>query len=195
MPDIPSSTQNSFAKVTPTNEALVKGIVKFSIQIPAITNAITQLIGDIDWKDDAINQRVIYKKEKIDKGWTNASYSSQVTYPTKEEACKAIQNLGGGFKNYEFQGVNDTTCYYLFTPTNETRSSTIAWTENNIGLVDEYLTYAEIATQIQTNAATGDADANAFIADVCNPLNWTESDYPLDMQSIKDQLEAKAPKE
>lgn len=193
MPDIPSSTQNSFAKITPTNAALVAGIENFGL-IPAVLSAINKLIGDVSWQDDKSNKRIKYMKVEPVPVYTDGyqrTYSDGATCLYAYMADSGFVAGGEIQVNPDNHNVDVTGKHEIYGYIQDFSCSYS--TENK--KVEKYLLYSEVAAQIQTNAATGDADANTFIADVCNPLNWTESDYPLDMQSIKDQLEANAPKE
>lgn len=197
MPDIPSTTQNSFVKVTPTNEALIKGIVNYG-GVPAVSSAIAQILGENvnNYSFDNINLRISYKIPNTIISYTNFTGASVLMgekFATAEEACTYAQKKLG-YPSSKIDPVNEngqTICYLGDSGDSLPLIGYPEVKENP----EEYLLYSTIAAQIQTNAATGDADANAFIADVCNPLNWSESEYPLDIQAIKAQLETNAPKD
>lgn len=187
------------ATITPTAAQVAKTFGKTAGAL-ALTLAIEQILGTVDWVLDPENNQIKYAVTYCPAGdpdcgkylWGNSSVSSR-RYPTSEAACNAIKSLGGGFANYVFKSLEGTTCVYDYN--GERRTATV-YKVANPDYVEQketkYLPLSTVASTVIDNAKTGQPKAQAAILQAATDILAEAEIDSTKARPITNQLEQSA---
>lgn len=157
--------KESSVKITPTATSVAKVLARGAAGY-ALSVAVEQLLGSVDWVLDPANNQIRYTVPTCtgdDCGqyiWVHLSIGGSQKFSTGAEACKAINKLPGGFENYVFKRLEGTTCVYDFN--GEERRLQVAKTINPDYVQEEEektLPLDVVAQKVISNANSGDAAA------------------------------------
>ncbi|APV35481.1 virulence factor TspB C-terminal domain-related protein [Acinetobacter soli] len=187
------------ATITPTAAQVAKTFGKTAGAL-ALSVAIEQILGTVDWVLDPENNQIKYAVTYCPAGdpdcgkylWGNSSVSSR-KYPTSEAACNAIKTLGGGFANYVFKSLQGTTCVYDYN--GERRTATV-YKVDNPDYVEQketkYLPLSTVASTVIDNAKTGQPKAQAAIMQAATDILAEAETDSTKARPITNQLEQSA---
>ncbi|WP_119026605.1 hypothetical protein [Acinetobacter soli] len=187
------------ATITPTAAQVAKTFGKTAGAL-ALSVAIEQILGTVDWVMDPENNQIKYAVTYCPTGdpdcgkylWGNSSVSSK-RYPTSEAACNAIKSLGGGFANYVFKSLDGITCVYDYN--GERRTATV-YKVANPDYVEQketkYLPISTVASTVIDNAKTGQPKAQAAIMQAATDILAEAETDSTKARPITNQLEQSA---
>lgn len=181
--------KNSTAKITPPASAVAKVLARGAAGY-ALSVAVEQLLGSVDWVLDPANNRIVYKTgESVYVIENDPSTSAD----SKLEACRlfaAKQNSTFYDPTKYYIRASDNTCGVWF-------RSWAGYAHFNIGTTtqpseEKYLPLPVVAQKVISNAAAGDASAQqAIVAAAQDIINEAETDNTK-ARPIVNQLEANA---
>lgn len=162
--------KESSVKITPPASAVAKVLARGAAGY-ALSVAVEQLLGAVDWVLDPANNQIRYKVPVCSNGqqcgqyvWVNGSIGGSTFFNSAEDACRAISNLGGGFEKYQYKRLEGNTCIYTFgSDTSDIRRITVSQVLNPNAVDEEEKTLPldVVASRVISNAESGDTNAQA----------------------------------
>ena len=175
------------AKITP-NASQVANVLKRGAAGYALSVAVEQLLGAVDWVLDPANNHIVYKEPKPGTGNWVATVSGQTLYfSTADSACKAHKISGWEYSHSVTHG-NYASCFFS--------NGSVVVDFHNVDYVgtaeeeEKSIPLETVAQQVISNAAGGDVSAQqAITAAAQDIINDAEKDSAKAAPIIQ-QLEA-----
>lgn len=174
------------ALVAPTasqvSKVLARGAAGYALSV-----AVEQLLGAVDWVLDPANNQIKYKVPVCSNGeqcgqyvWINTSLGSSIYFNSAESACRGLANIVG-FEKYQYKRLeNGNTCIYTFGSDNsDIRKATVSQLLNPDAVDEEEKTIPldVVASKVISNAESGNTDAQtATVAAAQDIVNDAEKD-------------------
>lgn len=186
--------KNSTAKITPPASSVAKVLARGAAGY-ALSVAVEQLLGSVDWVLDPANNRIKYYEpnpQNLEKGWGPVN---DTLYPTLQSACEAYMapymQTGYYFEVKETNG----SCALYDASGRYKRGTTLGYVNNpaydpNAEKEEKYIPLPTVAQKVISNAENGDTQAQvATVAAAQDIINEAETDQTK-ARPIVNQLEA-----
>lgn len=177
------------AKITPNPTQVAKVLARGAAGY-ALSVAVEQLLGAVDWVLDPANNRIVYKEPKAGAGTGNwvATVAGQTLYfSTADSACRAHKISGWQYSHSVTHG-NYASCFFS--------NGSVVVDFHNVDYVgtaeeeEKSISLETVAQQVISNAAAGDVSAQqAITAAAQDVINEAENDSAKAAPIIQ-QLEA-----
>lgn len=175
------------AKITPNASQVAKVLARGGAGY-ALSVAVEQLLGAVDWVLDPANNQIVYKEPKPGTGNWVATVSGQTLYfSTADSACKAHKISGWEYSHSVTHG-NYASCFFS--------NGSVVVDFHNVDYVgtaeeeEKSIPLDVVAQQVISNAAGGDVSAQqAITAAAQDVINEAENDSAK-AAPIVQQLEA-----
>lgn len=185
--------------ITP-NASQVAKVLRGGIAGYALTLAVEQLLGAVDWVLDPANNRIIYKYNEnspdLKVFFRDPINPSNTDKLTGSEACASLQKYhttyGVWTKVHSMNVTKDSSHYYcsFVVDVKDGRTNVSSYSVLFRSLVDETLSLETVAQKVIENAESDNLDAQfAVLAAANNILSEAEQD---DAKAIEDELENNA---
>lgn len=186
--------KNSTAKITPPASSVAKVLAKGAAGY-ALSVAVEQLLGSVDWVLDPANNSIKYSTPA--EGSTRYGNISYGYFSTAQQYCEArLAKVKVSYPNTELKRVEIKSSTYgicWMTPYSPITETDFPFDIVNTGEQEEKsIPLPTVAQQVISNAASGDASAQqAIVAAAQDIINEAETDQTK-ARPIVNQLEANA---
>lgn len=175
------------AKITPNASQVAKVLARGGAGY-ALSVAVEQLIGAVDWVLDPANNRIVYKEPKPGTGnWVATVGGETLYFSTADSACRAHKIAGWQYSHSVTHG-NYASCFFS--------NGSVVVDFHNVDYVgtaeeeEKSIPLETVAQQVISNAAGGDSSAQqAITAAAQDVINEAENDSAK-AAPIVQQLEA-----
>lgn len=180
-----SVIKNSTAKITPSASSVAKVLAKGAAGY-ALSVAVEQLLGSVDWVLDPANNQIVYKVPVEGTG----VYSLYIfTDSSKESVCRQYADYSSQY-GYEYHGVSGLKCQMTNPAVPGRVWSWDIMVNTQAEEEEKYLPLPTVAQKVISNAAGGDTHAQqAIVAAAQDIINEAETDNTK-ARPIVNQLEA-----
>lgn len=171
--------KNSTAKITPPASSVAKVLARGAAGY-ALSVAVEQLLGSVDWVLDPANNQIIYKKPIVGScAFSHNGYCGS----TRDDLCK---NIAEG-RDYTIVHTADYSVYFC-----RISNTDYTITPGSVQTEEKTIPLDTVAQQVISNAESGDSSAQqATVAAAQDIINDAQNDY-VKARPIVQQLDQNA---